>query len=55
MDKYEKEGPHFPENTNTNKASLCWALVDLDMPLKMEIELVGFLEGAKLATKTHIL
>ncbi|KAG6941924.1 hypothetical protein JG688_00018402 [Phytophthora aleatoria] len=24
------------------------------MPLKMEIELVGFLEGAKLATKTHI-
>ncbi|KAG6959704.1 hypothetical protein JG688_00009964 [Phytophthora aleatoria] len=54
MAKYEKEVPNFPANTNTNKASLCWALVDLDMPLKMEIELVGFLEGAKFATKTHI-
>ncbi|KAG2875673.1 hypothetical protein JG687_00013565 [Phytophthora cactorum] len=54
MAKYEKEVPHFPANTNTNKASLGWALVDLNMPLKKEIELMGFLEGAKLATKTHI-
>ncbi|KAG2917060.1 hypothetical protein PC129_g19067 [Phytophthora cactorum] len=46
MAKYEKEVPHFSAITNTNKASLCWALVDLDMPLKIEIELVGFLDGA---------
>ncbi|KAG6962760.1 hypothetical protein JG687_00006963 [Phytophthora cactorum] len=54
MAKYEKEVPHFLANTITNQASLCWALVDLNIPLNMEIELVGFLEGAKLATKTHI-
>ncbi|KAG3237684.1 hypothetical protein PI124_g17326 [Phytophthora idaei] len=50
--KYEKELQLFP--ADTNPASLWWTMVQLHMPQKTEIELVEFLEGAKMAAKTQL-
>ncbi|KAG3010719.1 hypothetical protein PC120_g14891 [Phytophthora cactorum] len=50
--KYEKELQLFP--ADTNPASLWWTMVQLHMPQKTELELVEFLEGAKMAAKTQL-
>ncbi|KAG6959417.1 hypothetical protein JG688_00010086 [Phytophthora aleatoria] len=52
LTKYEKELQLFP--ADTNPASLWWTMVQLHMPQKTEIELVEFLEGAKMAAKTQL-
>ncbi|GMF14234.1 unnamed protein product [Phytophthora lilii] len=50
--KYEKELQLFP--AGLNPASLWWTMVQLHMPATTEVELVEFLEGAKMAAQTQL-
>ncbi|KAL3664595.1 hypothetical protein V7S43_010345 [Phytophthora oleae] len=50
--KYEKELQLFP--AGINPASLWWTMVQLHMPQTSEIELLEFLQGAKMAAKTQL-
>ncbi|KAI9980028.1 hypothetical protein PInf_026908 [Phytophthora infestans] len=52
MVQYEKELQLFP--ADTNPAALWWTMVQLHMPQTTEIELVEFLEGAKMAAKAQL-
>ncbi|KAG1695441.1 hypothetical protein DVH05_019598 [Phytophthora capsici] len=50
--KYEKELQLFP--AGINPASLWWTMVQLHMPQTAEIELLEFLQGAKMAAKIQL-